>query len=155
MAASAFSQTGGTFEIEKSVIASGGNASSGGTFTLESTSGQTVSNASPSGGTFSILSGFWTPIFTATAASVTVTGKVSQLNGRGIAQAIVFYSDVSGNVKTTRTGSFGYFRFENVEVGQTCIFQVSAKGYLFAPQVVNVQENISDLNFISMTNMRN
>ena len=62
-------------------------------------------------------------------------------------RAIVSYTDGFGNIKTARTNTFGYFRFENVEVGQTYIFQVSAKGYLFAPQVINVQDNINGLNF--------
>jgi hypothetical protein len=143
----AFSQTGGTYEVEKSVIASGGNTSSGGNFTLESTSGQTVSNASPNGGTFSLLSGFWASTFSPTAASVTISGRVSLLNGRGMPRGIVSYMDSSGNIKTTRTSTFGYFRFEDVEVGQTYIFQVSAKGYLFAPQVINVGDKIIGLNF--------
>ncbi len=143
----AFSQTGGTYEIEKSVIASGGNTSSGGTFTLDSTSGQSVLNASPSGGTFSVLSGFWTPVFAPTAASVTISGRVLLLNGSGMPRSIVSYTDSLGNIKIAQTSSFGYFRFENVEVGQTYIFQVSAKGYLFAPQVINVDDSINGLNF--------
>ncbi|MCW5959919.1 MAG: carboxypeptidase regulatory-like domain-containing protein [Pyrinomonadaceae bacterium] len=150
----AFSQTGGTYEIEKSVTASGGNTSSGGNFTLESTSGQTVSNASPQGGTYQILSGFWTPVFAPTAASVTISGRVLLLNGSGMPRAIVSYTDSLGNIKTARTSTFGYFRFENVEVGQTYIFQVFAKGFLFAPHVFNVQDDISDLYFSPMNEMQ-
>ena len=141
-----FSQTGGSFEIEKSVVASGGNTSSGGSFTLESTSGQKVLDATPQGGTFQIFTGFWTPQFAPTAAA-TISGKVLQSNGRGIPRAIVSSTDSSGNIKIARTNLFGNFRFTNVEIGQTYIFEVSAKGYLFAPQVVNVQDNISGLNF--------
>lgn len=143
----AFTQTGGTYEIEKSVIASGGDTSLGGNFTPESTSGQRVSNASPNGGTYQILSGFWTPVFAPTAASVMISGKVSLLNGRGIPRAVVSYTDSLGITKNARTSTFGYFRFDNVEVGQIYIFQVSAKGYLFASQVINVDDNISGLNF--------
>lgn len=143
----AFSQTGGPYEIEKSAVASGGNTSSGGTYALESTSGQSVSNALLQGGTFQILSGFWTPGFAPTAASVTISGRVFQLNGSGMPRASVSHTDGFGNIKTAQTSSFGYFRFENVEVGQTYIFQVSAKGYLFAPQVINVSESINELNF--------
>ncbi len=149
-AISAFSQTGGTYEIEKSVIASGGNTSSGGNFTLESTSGQTVSNASPQGGAYQILSGFWTPVFAPSAASVTVSGKVSQSGGNGISQATVRFTDGDGIVRTARTSSFGYFQFEEVEVGQTYIFEVSARRYIFAPQVVTVFENVAGLNFATL-----
>lgn len=146
-----FSQTGGNFEIEKSVVASGGNTSAGGNFTLESTSGQPTLNASPQDGQYQVLSGFWTPVFAPTAASVSVSGRVTLLNGRGMPRAIVSYIDGSGNIKTEQTSPFGYFRFTNVEVGQTYIFQVSAKGYLFAPQVINVDDSISSLNFSPLT----
>lgn len=145
-----FTQTGGDFEIEKSVIASGGNTSSGGSFTLESTSGQKVLDATPQGGTFQLFTGFWTPQFAPTAASVAISGKVLQANGRGIPLAIVSSTDGFGNIKIARTNIFGNFRFNNVEVGQTYIFEVSAKGYLFAPQVITVQEDISGLNFLPL-----
>lgn len=82
-----------------------------------------------------------------TAASVTVSGRVSAENGRGIPRSGVKVIGGEDGVRTVMTNSFGYFRFDNVEVGQTYIFEVSAKGYLFAPQVVTVQDNISGLNF--------
>ena len=146
----AFPQTGGNFEIEKSVVASGGNTSAGGDFTLESTSGQNVLDATPQGGTFQIFTGFWTPQFAPTAASATISGKVMTANGRGLPRAIVSSTDGFGNIKIARTNMFGNFRFTNIEIGQTYIFEVSAKGYLFAPQIINVQDNISGLNFLPL-----
>lgn len=145
-----FSQSGGSFEIEKSVVASGGNTSAGGGFTLESTSGQNILDATPQGGTFQIFTGFWTPQFAPTAASATISGKVLQANGRGIPFAVVSSTNGSGNIKIARTNMFGNFRFTNIEIGQTYIFEVSAKGYLFAPQVIIVQDNISGLNFLPL-----
>ena len=53
-----FSQSGGNFEIKKSVIASGGGESDGGSFSLKGTIGQPVASKS-SGGNFSLSSGFW------------------------------------------------------------------------------------------------
>ncbi len=145
-----FSQTGGTYVIEKSVIASGGNTSSGGNFSLQGTGGQSVSNASPQGGTFQILSGFWTPVFAPTAASVSISGRVSFVKGSGIPRALVQFVDSSGTVRLALTNNFGYFRFDDVEVGQTYVFEVFAKGSIFAPQVLNVQGEITGLDFFSL-----
>ena len=82
-----------------------------------------------------------------TAASVNVSGRVSLANGRGISRASVQFFDSEGSIRTAMTNHFGYFNFENVDVGQTYVFEVFAKSYLFAPQVITVQDNISGLNF--------
>lgn len=52
-------QSGGTFEITQSVIASGGGASSGSGFTIEGTTGQTLAGNALAGGQFAAASGFW------------------------------------------------------------------------------------------------
>ena len=57
--AMAVPQSGGTFVMEKSVIAGGGTKSTGGTFTLEGTIGQSVAGITSTGGTFHLQSGFW------------------------------------------------------------------------------------------------
>ncbi len=54
----ASAQSGGQFEITKSVISSGGGTSSGGNFSLSGTFGQTVAEKS-TGGNFDLNSGFW------------------------------------------------------------------------------------------------
>lgn len=51
-------QSGGTFVIEKSVIASG-DRSADGSFVVQGTIGQAV-GTQRNGGTFSLTSGFWT-----------------------------------------------------------------------------------------------
>ena len=58
-AASAFAQSGGTFQIEKSVIAAGGGQTSGGQFTLNGTIGQSLAGTNTTGANLSLLSGFW------------------------------------------------------------------------------------------------
>jgi hypothetical protein len=55
-------QSGGTYEIRQSVIASGGGQdSSGGAFSVDGTAGQSVAGGPSSGGTFAVTSGFWAP----------------------------------------------------------------------------------------------
>lgn len=142
-------QTGGTYQIEKSVIASGGNASSGGNYSLESTSGQAVAGGFIQDTSYSIHSGFWTPIFAPTAASVSVSGRVMTTDGRGLKNAVVVLADMNGYTRTARTSTFGYYHFKEVDVGQTYIFNARSKSYQFTPQTVSVFDNIRNLNFIA------
>jgi hypothetical protein len=81
-----------------------------------------------------------------TAASVNVARRV--FNGRrGVARARVTLSDSSGVVRTALTNSLGYYRFTEVAVGDTYIFEAKSKQYSFAPQVLSITGDISDLNF--------
>lgn len=81
-----------------------------------------------------------------TAASVSIGGRV--LSGkRGVSNATIYMTDQNGNMRTSRTNSFGFYRFEDVEVGQTLIFNLFHKRYQFNPQVVSVMEQMSELNF--------
>ncbi|MCY7345948.1 MAG: carboxypeptidase-like regulatory domain-containing protein [Pyrinomonadaceae bacterium] len=86
-----------------------------------------------------------------TAADVSVGGRV--LNGkRGIASAQVVLTDQNGNARTALTNPFGYFRFENVPVGETYIVSVRDKRYEFAPQVVSLTEEFTNLIFAPINN---
>ena len=83
-----------------------------------------------------------------TAAAVTVGGRVmTQAGNRGLGNALVYLTDQSGATRIARTNAFGYYRFEEVGVGQTYVFNVSSKRYTFAPQVVSLTEEIGNLNF--------
>jgi hypothetical protein len=89
-----------------------------------------------------------------TSAKVFVSGRVMKGNnssdkGVGVARATVTFTDLQGNLRTARTNQFGYYRFEEVDVGLTYVFQASAKGMQFAPQVVTVNEEIENLNFFA------
>ncbi len=89
----------------------------------------------------------FTPSLAPTAASVSVSGRVLTGNGRGLMNATVTMTDMNGNTRTARTGSRGYFRFNEVEAGQTYVVSVSSKRYSFAPQVISVMEDLTELNF--------
>lgn len=81
-----------------------------------------------------------------TAASVSIGGRIT--DGRnGVANAIVYLTDAQGNTQMTRTTSFGYYRFDDIEAGQTVVLQVSARRYSFAPQLVAVNEVLTNVNF--------
>ena len=84
-----------------------------------------------------------------TAASASLGGRVLTSAGRGLMNATVSLTDQSGNTRTTQTSTFGYYRFEDVAVGQNYIISVRSKRYQFTPQVVTVTEDIVQLNFVA------
>jgi hypothetical protein len=53
--------TGGPFTLEKSVVAGGGGAGSGGVFQIGSTTGQALAGGPKTGSPFGSYSGFWVP----------------------------------------------------------------------------------------------
>ncbi|MBS1793907.1 MAG: carboxypeptidase regulatory-like domain-containing protein [Acidobacteria bacterium] len=135
---------GPNYTLEKAVVANGGGASAGTTFSVEDTGGQDAAGPQ-TGATFQLQGGFWTSNLAPTAAAVSVSGRVRTIDGRGLRNAIVMLSDQSGAIRTTRTTSFGAFRFDEIAAGQTVILTVRSKLYRFAPQILAVNENIADL----------
>jgi hypothetical protein len=82
-----------------------------------------------------------------TAASVSIGGRVFGGSGRGLRNAYVILTDDQGASRTVQTSAFGYYRFEEVEVGRTYILTVQSKRYEFEPQVIFVTEELTELNF--------
>lgn len=144
-------QSGGVFTLTQTVIAGGGNMSAGGDFLLESTVGQAVAGNALAGSGFAVTSGFWnfSPLGP-TAAFAVVEGRVTSQSNRPIYNARVTVVDSMGFTRAASTNIFGYFRFANVPVGETYVVSVSAKRFLFEPQLIFVNDNISDLNFVAV-----
>jgi len=144
-------QTGGQYDLSRYVIASGGGTSSvsnGQSFKIEGTIGQasagTISTgANGSGGQFTLRGGFWA--FPA-ATFVSVGGRVTTTNGRGIYYARVSLTDSAGVVRTTLTNPFGYYRFYAAEVGETYVITAASKRYHFARRVFILTGELTDLN---------
>lgn len=82
-----------------------------------------------------------------TAANASVAGKVKTNDGRGLTNAIVTLTDSNGNTRSVRTSSFGSYRFNEVAVGETYTISVVAKRFQFTPQIVSVNDNVTDLDF--------
>ncbi|MBA2737923.1 MAG: carboxypeptidase regulatory-like domain-containing protein, partial [Pyrinomonadaceae bacterium] len=85
-------------------------------------------------------------ILAQTAANVNVSGRVLQTNGRGVANARVEMTDQGGNVRTARTNPFGYYRFNEVAVGETYIISAKHKNYEFDSQALAVNGSLSEVN---------
>lgn len=84
-----------------------------------------------------------------TKAPANISGRVLSPKGLGVPQAVVQMTDQNGNVRYSRTNQFGYYRFTEVIVGQTLMFNVFSKRFQFATQVVNFDETLKGLNFIA------
>jgi hypothetical protein len=84
-----------------------------------------------------------------TAASVSISGRVLTNSRRGLSNALVYLTDSEGNTRTARTNSFGYYRFQDVSAGQSVAITVVSKRYQFAPQVLNLNEEMNGVNFLA------
>ncbi len=87
-----------------------------------------------------------------TAANATLAGRVTTSDGRGIRNARVVIS--GGNLDHPRvatTGSFGYYAFEGLAVGQTYVVTVNSKRYTFSmpSRVITLVDNVTDADFVA------
>lgn len=84
----------------------------------------------------------------ATAAGVEISGRVFDANGRGLRNAVVAITDENGVTRTVTTSSFGYYRFENVDVGETYLVTVRSKRFRFETRAITVSDSISGVDFV-------
>lgn len=82
-----------------------------------------------------------------TAANVNVSGRVSDTNGNGIAKVRVSITNQNGETRSVITGSFGFYRFDEIPVGETYVIIAIHKRYQFNSQVITVSEDIQNADF--------
>jgi hypothetical protein len=87
-----------------------------------------------------------------TAANVSVGGRVLSAQVHGIRNASVTLTDANGATRTVITSSFGYYRFDDVEVGQTYVVSVRSKRFQFSnpTQVIALLDELTDLTFVAL-----
>lgn len=90
-----------------------------------------------------------------TAAGVTVAGRVATMEGMGLRNAVVSLTDGDGRTVSTRTGSFGYYRFEGIRAGQAVVITVFSRHYQFAPRVLTINDDLADVDFVPLANDEN
>lgn len=86
-----------------------------------------------------------------TAANASVGGRVITAAGNGIGKTVVTLTDQSGNARTLLTNTFGYYRFDEVEVGQTYVVAAQNKRFQFASptKIISVRSDVTDADFVS------
>ena len=144
-------QSGGTFVIEKSVIAGGGQQSANGNYTVTGTIGQPLAGTLSSGATYSLRGGFWAAQpFAPTAAAASISGRIRTADGRGIRNVRLMLSNATtGETFNAISSPFGYYRFDNILVGQTYILTISAKRFSFNPntRVITLLDELNNEDF--------
>lgn len=142
-------QSGGPYQITRSVIGGGGGASSGGSFDLQGTIGESVAGTTSTGGMFTVGGGFWGIGTNSPTASYSISGRVTTPIGLGLRNAIVFLTDSQGGVMRATTSSFGLYSFQNIPLGNYFV-GVSSKRYRFATRSVALQSDLTNLNFVGL-----
>lgn len=82
------------------------------------------------------------------ASGVDVAGRVMTPDGYGLRGARVILTDQSGAVlETVTTSAFGFYRFSNVQVGQTYIVNIQSKRFTFTSKLIQVFDSLLDVDF--------
>ena len=84
-------------------------------------------------------------------ATSSVSGRVMSPNGRALSGATVTMIDEYGQIRTARTSNFGYYLFNNIDIGGIVVLNVASKKYTFEPQVVSVTDNLENIDFEGQT----
>ena len=79
-----------------------------------------------------------------------VSGRVTNLNGRGVRGAIVSAIDSRGNQRWSVTNPFGYYTIRDVPTTITYRAYITSKSYRFNDKIVQVDGNMTDINFIEV-----
>jgi hypothetical protein len=85
-------------------------------------------------------------------ADVSIGGRVTASNGRGIANARVVFADSQGDTRSAYTNSFGYYRVFGLTAGQAYDVDVSSKGYEFTPLSLFAVDSIDNFDIIGTIN---
>ena len=81
-----------------------------------------------------------------TAAQASVSGRVINSGGDGLANISLFLSGPDGEVRSARSNQLGYFTFEGVGVGHTYLLSAFSKAHTFESRTVQVTDDVTDLN---------
>ncbi|MGH9948736.1 MAG: carboxypeptidase-like regulatory domain-containing protein [Pyrinomonadaceae bacterium] len=76
------------------------------------------------------------------AATASITGRIRSASGRGIGGVSVSLTNpITGAAWYTSTTSFGYYRFDGLEVAEVFVIFAAHKRYTFNPNLITVQLN--------------
>lgn len=86
-----------------------------------------------------------------TAAPVSISGRVTNNQGRGIRNVTITLTNSNGNSRTVQTTSFGYYRFDDVAAGETVTITAKARRFKFVQSSIvrTTNESITDADFVS------
>jgi len=151
VAAVTVAQTGGSYDLSKNVVASGGGSSSGSSFTLNGTTAQPAAGTLVGKPPFSQVGGFWQAANNQpTAAPATISGKVTTTTGAPLGGVVITLSGrFSGRTITDTNGNYS---FENFAGGEFYVATPSLTNYTFTPanRSFTLVANMSDAVFTAV-----
>ncbi len=86
-----------------------------------------------------------------TAADATVEGRVTTADGRGIRNIQLTLTLGDGTMLRAISSSFGYYRFEGIEAGQSAVLTVRSKRFSFANStiLVDLGDSLTGVDFVA------
>jgi hypothetical protein len=85
-----------------------------------------------------------------TLRGVTVSGRVTSSEGRGLRGAKVTIIDADGMARTVTTSPFGYYTFDDVQSAATYTIAVSSRQYRYASRTIEANDNLADVDFTGL-----
>lgn len=82
------------------------------------------------------------------AQPTSISGRVLTPNGSAVRNAVVTLTDPQSAVRRVTTSSFGIFSFDQIQIGRRYTISVSTKRYRFAPQIIDVTGNVTNLDLL-------
>jgi len=104
----------------------------------------------PASQAFTNLSVNQTASFTARPTIATVSGRVTTPSGLNLRNAVVALIDSQGVRRTATTSSFGLYSFGDTTTGQSYTLTVSSKRYRFSPQILQIDCNLTNVDFVGL-----
>lgn len=80
---------------------------------------------------------------------VSIRGRVTREDGRGLFAVQVSMTDQGGNVRTAMTNPFGYYRFLNVTANQAYTVAARHKWFEIPPRQISPADNLTGIDLIA------
>jgi hypothetical protein len=125
--------SGGSFQMTQSVVANGGDQSSGGNMVVSGTAGQAGAGTRLEQMPFSQTGGFWPGTLTSspTAAPASISGQAIRANGAPLGGVVIILS--GSRSAATITDGGGNYHFDDVDTDGFYTVTPSLVNYHFAP----------------------
>jgi hypothetical protein len=145
-AGTAFPQSGGSYTVEKTVVAPAGGSSVGGAFSVVTTVAQPIAAEASLSGVYNLRTGFQT------SSGISISGRVLSSAGRGITHAGVFIIPQAGPPRMVQTTRHGVYVFDDLVAGQEYVIQIAQRRFTFLnnPRTITVNDSIANLDFIAL-----
>ena len=80
--------------------------------------------------------------------TTSMSGRVTTPSGSGLRNAIVSLTDSNQVTRTVTTSAFGFYTFDQVQVGETYTVNVTSKRYRFSPRQLTVSGQLTNVDFV-------